>query len=413
MLNYFAFIRRHFAMLGFGFIAVFWGNFGQSFFIAWFGADIQRSLGISASVYGSTYSLATLLSAFGVIWLGGLIDQIALRTYALTVAGGLCLACVLLSQADAIPLLFIGLFLLRLFGQSLLPHTGVTTMARHFDVSRGKAISVAMSGVPSGEIVLPVLAVAVMAAVGWQNTFLLIGIATAVVLFPVLWWLSSDSVHVPGSKSAAAVLDPGAVALKSAGRRVVLSDYRYWLAMPGLLANPFLITGIFIHQNFIVASKDWTVSWLATCFVVYGAVHWLSSLLFGALVDRYKSVRLLPYYLIPLFLALVVLAYVPGWWTAMLLMSLLGFSSGSGPPITSSLWAEIYGTRHLGAIRSMNMAIMVAATAVAPVLFGYFIDQGISVGALFGPFALFVAIGIVSMLFSYPLRPQRHPHASD
>jgi len=137
MLNYFAFIRQHLAMLGFGFIAVFW-------------ADIQLSLGISASVYGSTYSLATLLSAFGVIWLGGLIDKIALRTYALAVAAGLCLACVLLSMADAIPLLFIGLCLLRLFGQSLLPHTSVTTMARHFDVSRGKAISVAMIGVPSG-----------------------------------------------------------------------------------------------------------------------------------------------------------------------------------------------------------------------------------------------------------------------
>jgi predicted MFS family arabinose efflux permease len=411
MLNYFAFIRQHFAMLGFGFIAVFWGNFGQSFFIAWFGADIQRSLGISASVYGSTYSLATLLSAFGVIWLGGLIDKIALRTYALAVAAGLCLACVLLSLADAIPLLFIGLFLLRLFGQSLLPHTGVTTMARHFDVSRGKAISVAMSGVPSGEIVLPVLAVAVMAAVGWQNTFLLIGITTAVVLFPALWWLTSDSLHKPVSRSEAVNSDVGAA--KSAGRKVVLSDYRYWLAMPGLLANPFLITGIFIHQNFIVVSKDWTVSWLATCFVVYGVVHWLSSLLFGALVDRYKSVRLLPWFLIPLFLALLVLAYVPGWWTAALLMSLLGFSSGSGPPITSSLWAEIYGTRHLGAIRSMNMAIMVGATAISPVLFGYFIDQGISAGALFGPFALFVAISIVSMSFSYPLRPQRHPNASD
>lgn len=398
-------------MLGFGFIAVFWGNFGQSFFIAWFGADIQQSLGISASVYGSTYSLATLLSAFGVIWLGGLIDRIALRTYALTVAAGLCLACVLLSLADAIPVLFIGLFLLRLFGQSLLPHTGVTTMARRFDVSRGKAISVAMSGVPSGEIVLPIVAVAMMAAVGWQNTFLLIGITTAAVLFPMFWFLTSNSVHAPVEKPAA--LNPDAIALKSAGRRVVLSDYRYWLAMPGLLANPFLITGIFIHQNYIVAAKDWTVSWLATCFVVYGVVHWLSSLLFGALVDRYKSVRLLPYYLIPMFLALLVLAYVPGWWTAMLLMALLGLSSGSGPPITSSLWAEIYGTRNLGSIRSMNMAIMVGATAISPVLFGYFIDQGISAGALFGPFALFAAIGIVSMSFSYPLRPQRHPHASD
>src|SRR5690554_5349206 len=114
MFSYLSFIRQHRAMLGFGFLAVFWGNFGQSFFIAWFGADIQRSLDISAGVYGSIYSLATLGAAAGVLFLGGLIDRFALRSYVLAAAAGLALACVILSQTNGLLMLLLGLFLLRL-----------------------------------------------------------------------------------------------------------------------------------------------------------------------------------------------------------------------------------------------------------------------------------------------------------
>jgi len=36
-------------MLAFGFLTVFWGNFGQSFFVSWFGASIQQGLGLSSA----------------------------------------------------------------------------------------------------------------------------------------------------------------------------------------------------------------------------------------------------------------------------------------------------------------------------------------------------------------------------
>ena len=76
MVAYLSFIRHNWPLLGFGFLTVFWGNFGQSFFIAWFGAEIQQELGLSAGVYGAAYSAATLLSALTVVWAGGLVDRI-------------------------------------------------------------------------------------------------------------------------------------------------------------------------------------------------------------------------------------------------------------------------------------------------------------------------------------------------
>lgn len=407
MIGYLTFLRTQWPLLVFGFVTVFWGNFGQSFFVGWFSADIQESLGLSASAYGSAYSLGTLAAAATVAWAGAIIDRVSLRTYALSVSAGLCVAALLLSQASALWMLVPGFFLLRLFGQSLLPHTGMTTMARYFDDNRGKAISVAMSGVPVGEVVLPLLAVMLIASIGWQATFLVVALSVVLILVPVLLWLlrkaaPQQALHAEIEAQRLGE-NPGRAKAVPMGRSVLLKDYRYWLALPALMASPFIMTAIFIHQNFIVVSKDWTLSWLATCFVVYGGMHWLCSLVSGVLVDRFKAVRLLPFILLPMLCALLLIAFVPGQWVALAMMILLGIGAGSTPPVTGALWAEIYGTRALGTIRSMNMAIVVLFSAISPVLVGYFIDRGTGVAGIFGACALYIAAALVLVCLSYPL----------
>lgn len=407
MSDYFRFIGRHWALLGFGFTAVFWGNFGQSFFVAWFGADIQRTLGLSASSYGSAYSLATLGAAVTVIWAGSLIDRVSMRRYTLGVSVGLAVALLVLSQAVGLLSLVLGFFLLRLFGQSLLPHTGMTAMSRYFSDDRGKALSLAMSGVPVGEIVLPVAAVALIALIGWQSTLLVVAVGVLLVLMPLsVLLLNLAGLGGPQAKQNREAAQQSAQTAAGGSRRDVLGDYRFWLAIAGLMANPFLITGVFIHQNFLVDSKGWSMSWLAGSFVVYGAVHWISSLVAGSLVDRFRGVRLMPYYLLPLLLCMLVAAFAEGQWAAPLMMALLGVAAGSSPPINGAMWPEIYGTRNLGSIRAMNMSIMVMATSVSPVLFGYFIDRGVSAAWLYGSCAVYVLIALVMMILSYPSNPK-------
>ncbi|HEX7026956.1 MAG TPA: MFS transporter, partial [Gammaproteobacteria bacterium] len=177
MQQYIQLVIRHWAMLGFGFITVFWGNFGQSFFVSWFGTGIQTSLGLSATAYGSAYSAATLASGIVIMAVGGIIDRVPLRRFSTGVALGLMSAALVLSFASNLMLLVAGFFLLRLFGQGLLPHTGFTTMARFFDENRGKAVSIAGSGIPLGEILLPVITVTMIEWIGWQNSWRMVAIS--------------------------------------------------------------------------------------------------------------------------------------------------------------------------------------------------------------------------------------------
>lgn len=145
---------------------------------------------------------------------------------------------------------------------------------------------------------------------------------------------------------------------------------------------PFTLTAIFFHQAAFAAQRGWSLSLLAGAFSVYAASHLCALAAAGPLVDRLGAGRALPLALTPMILGLLVLAYVPGTLAAPLYLGLVGMSQGLAATAGGAIWAERYGVRHLGAIRSMNQAIMVVSTAIAPVLLGYFLDQAVTVSSL-------------------------------
>jgi MFS family permease len=399
--NYISFIRRCWPLLTFGMMTVFWGNFGQSFFISWYGPSFQNTLGLSATGYGTAYSVATLISGLLLMWAGAAIDKIPLRWFVTFCASGLLTATLMLWQVQNLAGLIAGLFMLRFSGQGLLPHTAITTMTREFSIHRGKAVSLAASGLPIGEIILPSLAVFLIATFGWQGSWLVVGLSIPLLYLPTALWLLGRSRQEKYTEEIKPAKKPQRLILDQGSRRTLLKDYRFWLALPAILAAPFIVTGLFIHQGFFLPQMGWTPLLFASCFVFYGSAHWLSSMYTGALVDRFSGVQLFRLYPLPMFLALLIPAIASGNWVAYALMILLGISMGSGSPIISALWAEVYGTKHLGAIRALVSSLAVLSTSVSPILFGYLIDGGITGRMLFFWLALYVLLAIFASLFSF------------
>ncbi|WP_245426944.1 hypothetical protein [Mesorhizobium sp. YM1C-6-2] len=58
-------------------------------------------------------------------------------------------------------------------------------------------------------------------------------------------------------------------------------------------------------------------------------------------------------------------------------MALLGISYGFSSTLEGAMRPEIYGTDHLGSIRSVVVAAMVLSSAVGPGVTGYLIDIGV------------------------------------
>ncbi|UEM01601.1 MFS transporter [Skermanella rosea] len=391
-MSYLAFIAAHGRMLAFGFLLTLFSSFGQTFFISLSGGYIREEFGLTNAEFGLLYSIATLGSATALIWAGRRIDTTGLRRYVTAVCLALAAACIGMATAGHAVLLVLALFGLRLAGQGLMPHTAFTTMARRFDTGRGTALSLAALGHPTGEALLPTVMVTALALLGWRSAWAVCaGVLLAVVL-PLLLWLPraepATPEPVPGGASASA----RPVAARDWTRGEVLRDPRFYMVLPALLAPGFINTGVFFHQIALVESKGWPLSLFAASFALYAGTTIVTSLTVGPLIDRLGAVRLMPFYLLPLGTALLVLSSTADPLAAAGFMALAGITAGISAIIVAAVWAELYGTRHLGAIRSLSVSVTVLATALSPGLFGWLLDRqgsfdGIAMGSAAGVLA--------------------------
>ena len=67
-----------------------------------------------------------------------------------------------------------------------------------------------------------------------------------------------------------------------------------------MLAMPWIATGTFVYQSFIVSSKGWGPYVIAQSFMVYSILSVLTLFLTGFLIDKFSSRKLIIYMNIPL-----------------------------------------------------------------------------------------------------------------
>ncbi len=408
-LNYYQFFVANKKILLFGILLVFFSSFGQTFiislFIPWFIQDFD----ISRSFFSGIYALATLLSASILIYAGKKIDYVPLKGFTLFVIFGMLAACIVTALSRNVVLLFISLFLLRFFGQGLLSHTAMTTMGRFFSKARGKALSIAYLGFPLGEALLPVLVVSIIGLIGWRESFGMIGLFILIVLFPL-------AIYLLGRPDAIATIETAAnIPIAGKGDKTneeplwkqadVLRSRAFYLYAPSVFLIGFLQTALFFFQTFIADEKMWRIEWMAASIMAYAVASSLSSIAAGPMVDRYTAARIFPFVLIPLAMGLLVLSYGVSHAFAPVFWFFIGISGGMSSPVNASLYAEKYGARSLGTVRSLFTFVMVVSTAMGPLVYSFFLERSFSFRDIHW---LMIAVITVNLLFILVARKRMH-----
>ncbi len=404
-MNYLLFILRNRSFLGFGLLMMFSSSFGQTYFISLFGAELRGEFGLSHGDVGLMYSVATFCSGMTLIWLGRKIDQVDLRVYSLAACAGMIFATLFIALIPAGVFLYVAFYLLRLTGQGLLSHIAVTSMARYFDRDRGKAISIAAMGLPIGEAALPIIVVSLIATLGWRGTWHTATVFIVLVLVPATLLLlrghaARHDVWAAETTKAQAASDSGH-GQRQWQLREVMRDVRFWFVIPAALAPGFVMTGLFFHQVHLADAKGWSLTWLATTFIGYALSVVVTSMITGPLVDRFRASQLLPFYLPPLGVAMLVLMFFDHPGSALAYMIAAGMTVGAGHTLVISMWAEVYGTANLGAIRSMVQALMVAISAMSPFIFGELFDVGVTIETVAGACLVYVLAATVVLKVAF------------
>ena len=375
----------------------FFSSFGQTFFISLFVPAWEREFALGSGMYGTLYSLATLGSACVMPFVGKWVDTFDLRRFSLGVAILMGVGCIGMGFAQAAWHLLVLLFVLRLSGQGLCGLIANTTMARRFHEGRGKALSISTLGFPLGEALFPTMVVFILAAMTWRNASFLNAALIFFLLVPLVYGLlSPENLRKPPvHPSESAKIDPGE---KEWTRAHVLRDWRFYALLPNFLMIPFAVTGLIFYQTRLAEFKGWSIATFAYAFVGFAAVRIICSLGIGHSIDRFGARRLFPFVSLPLLIGIGFLMIFPSTWAAWAYLTLMGASMGVISAVGTALWAELYGVRHLGAIKSLGTSLGVFGTALSPALFGWILDADLSfLWILGGTILAAVVASILSM----------------
>ncbi|MEO1142149.1 MAG: MFS transporter [Pseudomonadota bacterium] len=394
-MSYVQFLTQNARWLAGGFLLTFFSSFGQTFFISLSGGAIRTEYDLTNGEWGTLYMLATLGSAMTLPFLGRIVDHVSVAKTVLITVPALVLATFLMSVSHSIILLVVILYALRLFGQGMMTHISITAMGRWYTAQRGRAVSVAVVGHQAGEALLPIVFVYALLVTGWRGTWLMSAVFVAVVALPVIYALMRVE-RVPSQQE---ISDEARTSLRQWTRAEVMRDVLFWSICIAVLAPAFIGTTLFFHQDYLIELRGWDKLQYSLSFTVMAIMTFSFALISGYTIDRFSAISHLPFFLIPLAAACIAMWAIESVVGSFVFMGLLGISYGISSTLFGALWPEIYGTKHLGSIRSIIIALMVFGTALGPGLTGFLIDLNVSYPAQILTMGIYCLAASAIMLF--------------
>ena len=380
----------------FGFIFTFFSSFGQSFFLGLFNSSIRDALSITHGQFGTIYASATLLSSLVIIWVGKKIDDIDVFKFGTFVTLLLSFSCYFFSKVSSVTFLFIAIFLMRFSGQGLMSHTATTTISRYFTKSRGRALSIGWFGLSTAEFILPVFVIYLLTFMEWRNIW--ISISFVILFLPIISYfliknIKLDSREIDSDKNKKKSM------IKNWKRIEVIKDYRFYIVCANMLAMPWIATGIFVYQSFILSSKNWGPYVIAQSFMAYSVLSVITLFIAGFLIDKFSSRKLLIYMNLPFLLSLFLIIVFDNPLISFLFLGLIGISNGLANVLGSATWAEVYGVKHIGSIKALTTALMVFSTAFGTAVFGLLIDNGFSIEDISIISGTYILLALIALFF--------------
>ena len=387
------FVRQEWRFLLFGLLLSFWSGPGQTYVISVIGGHIREDFSLSNGQFGSIYTVATLVCAAFLWKAGPLVDRLPLKDFVFKVALIMVAAMFAFGFVQGPVTLFFGIIAVRFMGQGMMTHIALTSMARRYEAERGRAVAIAALGFPLGEALFPPLIVLALGIVDWRFIWPGMAVIAAITMLPALPKLIGHTALQDGQ--GAKVLLAADEDAKQWTRSEMLRDKKFYLLAPTAMAQAAIITGLFFHQVYFISLKGWNFEWWSLSFTVFAAASLTGGVASGFFVDMFRARRLVPFVLFPMSLSLMVFAFSESQAFAVVVMFILGFGAGAANPILSSLWPEIYGTRHLGAIRSVATVVMVFGSSLGPVFMGWALDADLSLQIIFLVSVLVAAVSAV------------------
>jgi MFS family permease len=398
-------------MLGVAALGMFASGPGQSHMFSVFILPIGQDLGISHTSVSSAYALATLVAAFGLPWVGRLVDRHGVRPVLLSVAVLLGFAAMAFGAVSGMVTLALGFAALRFLGQGSLMLCSANLVAQWFDRKRGFALSLMGLGFSLTMAVHPPLAQWLSDELGWRAAWFWLGIMTWLLLVPAVAILVENKPESLGLQpdGAAAGDDEPSRAARAHTADVGLSIGQavrtpaFWVIALSLATFSMLVTGLFFHQVSIFQSAGLSPQMAAWVFPISALTMVMAMPVFGRLLDRMPTKPMFACAMLTMTAAMLALVLAHDAATAALYGIVFGINNAAVHTHMSYVWPRFFGRRHLGSIQGTAQTIAVIGASLGPLPLGAAFDlYGAYTGALLTLAVLPVLCSIAILLMRPP-----------
>jgi MFS family permease len=356
--------------LALAFVAMFASAPGQSFLIAVFVDDMLEGTGLSRTVFSTLYALATVVSATVSLALGRAADALGLRAAWLAVGAGLASACLLASLAGGLALAFVGLALLRAFGQGSFPLLGTLVVNYWFPARRGAAMAAASFGITAGTIALPPLVALLIDGVGWRAAYRILALVILTVVLPLGLLLRrpppTGAARDPEQPLPAPDVPVPAAVRRSRRLRVTVPRREAALLLAVLSAPSLVMTALTFHAVSVLGGRGLTATAAAAALSAFGAASAVATLASGTVADRLSTRALLVAMSAALFAGPLLLLLGDAATLAYAGFVAIGVAGGLYGVTGGIAWARTYGVAGLGRLQGMSFAAQITSAAAGP-----------------------------------------------
>ena len=263
-------------------------------------------------------------------------------------------------------------------------------LSRWFNAARGRAMGFAYLGIGLGGALVPLVAVRLVAAFGWQGALKALGVAIVVIALPLALFVK-ESPDASATRTRATPQPPMPIG-------DVLRRPAFYLLMIGSMCSIAAVGGANQHLK-LYLSMDHSYSQAAAAGVasLTLAASLVGRLGMGWLADRMpkKYVMLLIYTLVAGAIPILFYAATPG--AVTLFAIVFGIGLGGEYMVIPLMAAELFGTRVLGRAMGIVLAADGVAEALAPVLVGRLRDVSGSYVSGFSVLIGFAVTGAIAI----------------
>jgi sugar phosphate permease len=369
-------------------MSLFFSGPGQTYSISVFIEYYIEDFGWSRSLVSSLYSLATLVAGLLLFLVGRFVDKFGQRYMSAVIAILLAIACLLNSFIAGPVMLFIGFFMLRLFGQGSMTLLPGTLVPQWFIQLRGRALSFMALGGFISSFTLPLVNNWLITTWGWPVAWRVWAILLACFFAPLaLYFIRNKPEDVgllPDNDQADDDLEEEQQSEGSDRQRIeevswtlkeAMKVRAFWFILFCVSIPAMVNTGLVFHLVSILGESDINRSTSALVLSLMALVSFPITFIAGFVLERVKVHYVLAASFLGQIVVMIILLYTQSIQMAILFGVVRGLVGGFEAISLGIIWPNYFGREHLGSIKGLAMTTMVIGSAFGPLPFGVAYDM--------------------------------------